>query len=189
MVASSAAITVSGTGVSSPTTVGADFKYTATSSISLVELSSVIAGGTIVISDGGSNSTTYTVTIGSSPGPNPNPSRSSSSSAAPQTFELSLTPADGTTCANSSESGSAGTWVNVPAANDCAPPASKPNATLLGWATSPDFPVAIAQRQVDNGWGAYETFNDAGQLTGVFIPAGGATLVSAPGKLYAVWSE
>jgi hypothetical protein len=42
---------------------------------------------------------------------------------------------------------------------------------------------------VDNGWGAYETFNDAGQLSGVFIPAGGATLISAAGKLYAIWSE
>jgi hypothetical protein len=77
----------------------------------------------------------------------------------------------------------------LPEANDCTPPASKPNANLLGWATSPNFPVSIAKRQVDNGWGAYETFNDAGQLSGVFIPAGGATLISAAGKLYAIWSE
>lgn len=114
---------------------------------------------------------------------------SSDSTAAPQTFELSLTPTNGTTCRNSSQPGIAGTWVNLPAANDCTPPATKPNAKLLGWATSSDFPVAIAKRQVDNGWGAYETFNDAGQLTGVFIPAGGATFVSAAGKLYAIWNE
>lgn len=114
---------------------------------------------------------------------------SSAPAATPQTFELSLTPTDGTTCTNSSQSGSAGTWVNLPAANDCTPPASKPNANLLGWATSPDFPVPIAKRQVDNGWGAYETFNADGQLTGVFIPAGGATFLSAAGKLYAIWNE
>ncbi len=113
----------------------------------------------------------------------------SAPAATPQTFELSLTPTDGTTCTSSSESGAAGTWINMPAANDCTPPASKPNAKLLGWATSPNFPVAIAKRQVDNGWGAYETFNINGQLTGVFIPAGGSTLVSATGTLHTIWSE
>jgi plastocyanin len=114
---------------------------------------------------------------------------SSGAVAAPQTFELALAPADGTTCTNSSQSGLSGTWMTLPGANDCTPPASKPNAKLLGWSTSPTFPVAVAQQQINNGWGAYETFNDAGQLTGVFIPAGGATLVSAAGKLYAIWSE
>jgi hypothetical protein len=59
---------------------------------------------------------------------------------------------------------------------------------LLGWATSPNFPVEIAKRQVDNGWGAYETFNADGQLTGVFIPAGGATFLSTSGNLFPIWS-
>jgi hypothetical protein len=27
---------------------------------------------------------------------------------------------------------------------------------ILGWATYEEFPVDIAQRQIDNGWGAYE---------------------------------
>jgi hypothetical protein len=101
---------------------------------------------------------------------------------------LSLNPQDGTTCTNSSESGTGGTWITLPGASDCTPPASKPGATLLGWATSPDFPVEIAQRQVDNGWGAYETFNADGQLTGVFIPAGGATFLSGSGNLFPIWS-
>lgn len=51
------------------------------------------------------------------------------------------------------------------------------------------FPSATAQRQVANGWGAYETFNDNGQLTGVFIPAGGYTAVTGDTNLYPIWSE
>lgn len=129
------------------------------------------------------------VTIGSGGGGGGGGGSSSAAAATPQTFELSLTPNDGTVCAKSSESGSAGAWMALPGANDCKPPATKPNAKLLGWATTPNFPVAIAKRQVANGWGAYETFNADGQLTGVFIPAGGSTLVSAAGNLYAVWSE
>jgi len=108
---------------------------------------------------------------------------------APQTFDLSLNPSGGTTCKKPSESGVGGTWITLPAATDCTPPSSTPNATLLGWATSPNFPIEIAKRQVDNGWGAYETSNDDGQLTGVFIPAGGATFLSASGKLFPIWSE
>lgn len=114
---------------------------------------------------------------------------SSAPAAALPNFELSLTTSDGTACSRSSVSGTVGTWLALPSANACTPPASKPSAKLLGWATSPGFPVAIAKRQVDNGWGAYETFNSDGQLTGVFIPAGGSTLVSAAGNLYAIWSE
>jgi hypothetical protein len=105
------------------------------------------------------------------------------------TFKISITPTDGTVCSKSSESARGGTWTTLPGASDCTPPATKPNAKLLGWATSPTFPIGIAKRQVDNGWGAYETFNADGQLTGVFIPAGGETLVSAAGNLYPIWSE
>jgi len=105
------------------------------------------------------------------------------------TFEVMLLPSDGATCRNSSVAGVSGTWVELPAANACTQPAGRPGAILLGWATSPNFPVNLAKRQVDNGWGAYETFNADGQLSGVFIPAGGATLLSAAGELYTVWSE
>ena len=114
---------------------------------------------------------------------------SSPTANAPQTFEFSLSPNDGTVCAQASEAGTAGAWISLPATGDCTPPATKVSSKLLGWATSPDFPVAIAKRQVDNGWGAYETFNDEGQLTSVFIPAGGSTLVSAAGNLFAIWSD
>jgi hypothetical protein len=105
----------------------------------------------------------------------------------PQILELSLSPEDGTVCSTSSKAATAGTWVTLPGTNDCTAPASRTNPKLLGWATSPDFPIDIAQRQIDNGWGAYEIFNQAGKLTDVFIPAGGATFVSASGKLFAIW--
>jgi len=84
-----------------------------------------------------------------------------------------------------------GSWIQLPAASDCVitPPAGDATYTLLGWATSADFSVSIAQRQVNNGWGAYETYNDDGQLTGVFIPAGGYTLVSNDTNLYPIFSN
>jgi len=59
----------------------------------------------------------------------------------------------------------------------------------LGWATNPNFPVDIAQRQIDNGWGAYQMLNGEERITAVFIPAGGPTLLSGDGNLFAIWSE
>lgn len=105
------------------------------------------------------------------------------------TFQIALNPTDGTTCSTSSESGTSGTWLTLPGATDCSPPATKPNAKLLGWSTTPNFPVAIAQRQIANGWGAYETFNAEGRIASVFIPAGGATVFSGSNSLHAIWSE
>ena len=79
-----------------------------------------------------------------------------------------------------------GSWVTLPTPAN--PPASSPNSTFLGWATYEGFPVQIAQRQVSNGWGAYEVFRDDGSLRGVFIPAGGAACIAAPAPMFAVWS-
>lgn len=112
-----------------------------------------------------------------------------SSVSAPQEFAMSLEASGGINCSVSAVNSVQDTWIQLPAASDCTPLGSKPGATLLGWATSPNFPLEIAKRQIDNGWGAYETFNDDGQITGVFIPAGGATFLSAAGKLHAIWSE
>lgn len=106
-----------------------------------------------------------------------------------QVFSLSFVAADGTVCATTAQSGEAGTWMPLPVDGQCTPPASNPNARLLGWATSPDFPLAIARRQVDNGWGAYEMHSADGQLTGVFIPAGGSTFVSASGNLHPIFGD
>lgn len=107
----------------------------------------------------------------------------------PQSVTLSLNTADGSSCSQSAASGFAGSWIVLPGANDCTAPAAKPGATLLGWATTPNFPVENAQRQIDNDWGAYEMVNDEGRLTAVFIPAGGATFLSSEGNLFAIWSE
>ena len=169
----------------------------------LYQSATAITGGPIVVTYSGSSSGTISLRLWDSSGAGVskgqlflisvggggNTPSSSSTSTAPQTFDLSITPTEGTSCSNTSPSGTSGTWINLPGADDCTVPPTNPGATLLGWATSPDFPIEIAQRQVDNGWGAYETFNADGQLTGVFIPAGGATFLSAAGKLYPIWSE
>jgi len=131
------------------------------------------------------NSASFTA----SPTQDNSPTSDAADSSPAPTAELSWNISGGASCRSSDTPAQLGTWTNVPASDDCTPPTSQPNANLLGWATNADFPVAIAQRQVDNGWGAYETFNDDGQLTGVFIPAGGSTFVSNSTNLYPIWSE
>lgn len=140
----------------------------------------VIGQGTITI--GG-----VTLTIGSGGGGGGGGGSSSAVTTPGPIFTLTITPPVGVTCRTSGESATAGSWVRLPAANDCTSPAATPNAQLLGWATNPDFPTAIAQRQITNGWGAYEIFDASGRITAVFIPAGGAILVSAPGSLFPIW--
>lgn len=107
----------------------------------------------------------------------------------PQTVAVSINSMDGSSCRRSSETGIAGTWINLPGADFCTVPESRAGAKLLGWATNPNFPVEIAQRQISNRWGAYEMFSDEGRLTAVFIPAGGAAFLSIDGNLFAIWSQ
>ena len=145
----------------------------------------MVASGSFYLNYNAGRANRSTITVVAVPASAP----ASSSPGATQTFDLSITPTDGTTCSNTSPSGTSGTWITLPGTNDCTVPPTKSGATLLGWATTPNFAVDIAQRQVDNGWGAYEIFNADSQLTGVFIPAGGATFLSAAGKLYPIWSE
>ena len=84
-------------------------------------------------------------------------------------------------------SGTGGSWVSLPTPTN--PPAMSPNSTFLGWATYEEFPVAIAQRQIDNGWGAYEVFRDDGSMRGVFIPIAGSACITASGIMYPIWSD
>jgi hypothetical protein len=109
----------------------------------------------------------------------------------PRPVEVSIELAAGGqhTCSTQTVVGFQGEWTNLPEANACLHSSLVGAQTLLGWATRSDFPVTLAQRQVDNGWGAYETFDDDGNLTGVFIPAGGATLLSNDNVLHAIWSN
>ena len=105
---------------------------------------------------------------------------------------LTLTMPAGLAC-SAPTSDASGTWIQLPAANECNDDASNTGRSgeadeLLGWATTPDFPTDIAQRQVDNGWGAYELFDESGALSAVFIPAGGWTQASSDTSLFPIWS-
>lgn len=104
-------------------------------------------------------------------------------------YVLNMESAPDTDCPVSEVSATRGIWVTLPGTDECSHQNDDARTQLLGWATSANFPLEIARRQVDNGWGAYETFDDTGRLSGVFIPAGGATLVSAPATLHAIWSS
>ena len=116
----------------------------------------------------------------------------SSTANASEPAEVSLSldlAASGASCKDgSAASGLVGTWLALPSAGDCTSKAA-PDAKLLGWATTADFPVEIAQRQVRNGWGAYEMFDNEGRMTAVFIPAGQATFVSGSNSLYPIWAR
>ena len=116
------------------------------------------------------------------------PSPSSPQSSTPNVMTLNLTLPAGVRCDFGNIEASVGSWIQLPDAQDCVISQQSEGSTpsLLGWATRSDFPVAIAQRQVDNGWGAYETYNDDGQLTSVFIPAGGFTAISGPTNLFPI---
>ena len=132
----------------------------------------------------GDRSLTFTTYVTVNSGDN---STSSPADATPS-IQLVLRLPDGTACGASAPL-PRGAWAQLPTASACTSADAPSGSTLLGWATNADFPVDIAQRQVDNGWGAYETFNSDGQLTGVFIPAGGYTLVSNDTNLYPIFSN
>lgn len=102
---------------------------------------------------------------------------------------MNLNAGNGHSCDSASVTAFVGTWVDLPTSGNCRRASGEVELTLLGWATTPTFPLEIAQRQVSNGWGAYEIFDVNGRLSAVFIPAGGATLISAGGGLYAIWGN
>lgn len=79
------------------------------------------------------------------------------------------------------------TWQALPQSQDVVGIGPNEGKVFLGMATTPNFPVDIAQRQVDNGWGAYEMHGDDGKVESVFIPAGGSMFVWTQPRLYAVW--
>ena len=113
---------------------------------------------------------------------NTTPGSSGSSGSGVPVFSLSFDSMPGVLV-----SGAVGSWVSLPTPTN--PPATDPNSTFLGWATYEEFPVAIAQQQIDNGWGAYEVFRDDGSLRGVFIPVEGSACIAAPGVMYPIWSD
>lgn len=98
---------------------------------------------------------------------------------------LSFSNAESLSCSVSSVRGVRGEWVQVPSENQCSV-TNNSGEQLLGWATYVGFPVDIARRQVNNGWGAYEVFHPDGGVRGVFIPRGGFTHLTNSATLYPV---
>ena len=88
-----------------------------------------------------------------------------------------------------SQSSILGSWRQLPASADVVGVGENAGKTFLGVATREDFPVAIAQRQVDNGWGAYEIYDADGRLASGFIPAGKSLHLTAVPRLHAIWSQ
>jgi len=106
---------------------------------------------------------------------------------------LTLTMPAGMNC-SAPTSDASGAWIQLPAADECEEGASSSErssepAGLLGWATTPDFPTGIAQRQVSNDWGTYELEREDGSLEAVFIPAGGWAQASSDTTLFPIWAS
>ena len=114
-----------------------------------------------------------------------------SSSGVPATVDVNLGigAEDGSVTSSWAASTVVGTWKQLPESSNVVGAGDNLGKVFLGVATSEDFPVEIAQRQVDNGWGAYEIYSDDGRLPYVFIPAGGWAHVTAQPRLFPVWGD
>ena len=112
-----------------------------------------------------------------------------STRAVPQVVSVDLDLEAAELPASWSQSATIGSWYQLPASADVVGVGENAGKTFLGVATREDFPVAIAQRQVDNGWGAYETYDANGRLASVFIPAGKSLHLTAAPRLHAIWSQ
>ena len=53
----------------------------------------------------------------------------------------------------------------------------------------PQILDAMAQAQVEKGWGAIELKDETGHVVAVFIPAGHATFISGSNTLYPILSK
>lgn len=110
------------------------------------------------------------------------PLSSPSPSPAPVVSILSFQALDGSCGTSRSASGTNSSWVQLPGADQCA----RTGKVLLGWSTSPDFPVDVAKAHVDRSMGAIDDYFNGMRM--IFIPAGGYALVSGDNTLYPIWS-
>jgi len=137
----------------------------------------------------GTPANTYAITISGTGGGGGGgtPSSSTSPAAVQETLTLSAT-TNGTTCTGGNPSGYTGSWLALPSADDCTQtgPDARTDAVLLGWSTSPNFPVARAQDQTNRGWGVID--EEIGGIRMIFIPGGMSTFVSSSNTLYPIWS-
>ena len=113
---------------------------------------------------------------------------SGSQSVAPQSVNVDIGLDTGEIPASWSGETTIGSWLSLPASSEVSGTGENAGKEFLGVATSEDFPVEIAQRQIDNGWGAYEIYSDDGSLLSVFIPAGYSVHVTASPRVFAIWS-
>ena len=113
---------------------------------------------------------------------------SGSQSVAPQSVNVDIGLDAGEIPASWSGETTIGSWLSLPAPSEVSGTGDNAGKKFLGVATSEDFPVEIAQRQIDNGWGAYEIYSDDGSLLSVFIPAGYSVHVTAAPRVFAIWS-
>lgn len=142
----------------------------------------------ITFTTGGSTILTLPVSGPGSGGDDNSASLPAQSQPGQATFTWDLKNSDATCKEGSTATGTVGTWLRLPSADDCTS-TTRSNAKLLGWSTSKDFPAALAQRQVSNGLGAYELKDETGQVIAVFVPAGQATFVSNSNSLHPIWSS
>ena len=175
------------------------------------------SSGTVSVIDTSTNSVTATVTVGSYPADvafTPNSATayvsnyfsgsvsviatglgassgggSGSAGAVPQVVSVDLDLEAAELPASRPQSATIGSWYQLPASADVVGVGENAGKTFLGVATREDFPVAIAQRQVDNGWGVYEIYDADGRLESVFIPAGKHLHLTAAPRLHAIWSQ
>lgn len=112
-----------------------------------------------------------------------------SARAVPQVVSVDLDLEAAELPASWSQSSILGSWRQLPASADVVGVGENAGKNFLGVATREDFPVAIAQRQVDNGWGVYEIYDADGRLASVFIPAGKSLHLTAVPRLHAIWSQ
>ena len=128
------------------------------------------------------------------PEPEPEPDADPAGAESPTSSEpvpLSLAMPTGVTCTPTAPM-LRGSWVRLPSAAECSEsPAARAggDSQLLGWATVADFPVDLAADHAETSEYALEMRNDDGQLTAVFIPAGGWTYVTGANTLFPIWSD
>lgn len=174
---------VSSNGADSPTQDPTTLSAGATLTITMVSTGSA----TISLYNNRLYNYHFFVATGGGGGGGPAPS-SSQTTAPTETLTLAVA-ASGATCTGGNPSGISGSWLTLPSADQCTQsgPTAKADAKLLGWSTSANFPIALAQSQVDKHWGVIDETIDGVRM--IFIPAGMAVFVSGSNNLFPVWSK
>lgn len=127
--------------------------------------------------------------VGTGGGPSSDTTMTESAPAPVETLTLSAGVSGGAVCTGGETSGTSGSWLTLPSADQCHPSSTAvdPTAELLGWSTSAAFPQSIAEHQLDMGWGAWD--GDVDGIRMIFIPAGQATFVSGSNQLFPIWAR